>query len=84
MASVYKFIIGVGMIIMLSLLWIGLNEPFGQPGGLVDAFNAVTTDSGVINYNETGRQIFYYALLFFIIIIAIWIFKEDREQVFIQ
>lgn len=78
MPSAYKFIVGIAAIIIMALVWIPLNEVFGQADGIVDTFNSVTTDQTIINYNNTMRQVYYYSLLVMILIIGIWILKEDQ------
>ena len=81
MPSGYKAAMGIFIIVILILLWIPFYEVFGAPGGFVDTLNSVTGDTNVQNYNETGRQIFYFVPLIIIIVIAIWVFKEDYPEV---
>lgn len=84
MASVFKLVIGFIAIIILAFLWIPLYEAFGGVGGFVDTFNSQTTDPDIITNNNTARQIFYWTLFAMILMIFIWILKEDRPNVAFQ
>jgi len=84
MASVFKLVIGFISIITLIFLWIPINEAFGGAGGIVDIMNNQTTDPDIIENNETARQIMYWMLIAFIILILIWIVKEDTVVRIVQ
>lgn len=75
--SGFKLVIGFVAIIIIGLLWIGLNEVMVNVGSV---FNSMTTDADTITRNNMGLSIFYYSLFFMIIVIAIWVVKSSLDE----
>lgn len=84
MPSGYKAVIGLAAIVLLALLWIPIYEIYGGTGGIVDSFNTIATDADVINANESARLISYWILFIFIIVIVIWVLKEEKGVQVVQ
>lgn len=79
--SGYSFIIGIGVIIFLILLWIPLNEVINVgDNSIVNVMNNQTTDANIQAQNTTAGLIFYYSLFVFIIIIGIAIMKHGIKD----
>lgn len=82
--SGYKLILGAILIIMIALLWIPLNEVMGGSDGLTDIFNSEANDSEVIEYNNTANSIWYYTAFFFVIVIGLWVIKEEKPSMGVE
>ena len=75
--SAYEFVMGIVAIIVVSILWIGLNEMIVM---IADVLNAGITDVDTLARNLMAVQIMFYSLFAVIIVIGISILKTVQEE----
>lgn len=83
---IYEFIIGVGTIFFLILLWSLLMKPIEMMFDIAENqtrevfFNETTNRTVLISYYTLGFDVFYFCLFFIVFFIFVWIVKVSVKQ----
>ena len=75
--GMYEFVLGIGTIIFLGILWSMLNHTFGIVTGI---YTNMTNSTEVINQYTLANNLFYFSYFFLVIVIIAWIIKTSMKQ----
>jgi len=75
--GMYEFVLGIGTIIFLGIVWAILNHTFAT---ITDIYTNMTNSSEVIAQYTLASNVFYFSYFFLVIVIIAWIIKTSMKQ----
>jgi len=85
--GIFEFIVALGTIFLISILWVVLMYPFNMVTGTFQnnmtkavRFNQTVNVTRLNTQYTIAYDASYFSLFFIIIVILIWVFKVSQEQ----